>query len=243
MINCAHSLKIKAEEDIANGKKWALNCESTVLLNVNEEVFTRQYEDIDDNEPEVSKNIAPTVQSSDVKSEIRKTPLTDKKPVLSFNPKITNSLSNIIFVRLCPSKKEITAGQSYCDEAAEILDTIADKIGWKKENIYKTYLCKGEVKDVLSDINEFDTWKKNFYEEIKALKVSAIICWGEKVSQILSGKKEKIETLKDVSAKDNFGNRLFFSYEPFYIFKRLELRKPVWQTILKINNYLKTGKI
>ena len=136
----------------------------------------------------------------------------------------------IVFVRLSPINEQ--------KEETQLLQKIADAIGWDSQSIHQTFLIKDPELLTTSNPMIIQNQVQFFFKEIMFFQPKIIICWGEKVSQWISGSQKPVEELRKNFIQDKRGFTLVFSWDPFFILKNPELKKWVWQDIKKVHSLL-----
>lgn len=246
LLDCLESIKYQLKKSLSSGKNWIFSTES---LLIREETFQETPEKEQSENKNFQKSVLPLKNIPLEKTLFQNIHESSKniseKEFLVYpeqKSEKSNDKCKIIFVRLCPSEDELINAKPYSDAAGETIRTIMKHIEWQDEEIYSTYLYKYPLDFLPNDNNTVSSWKKNFFDDIKSIKAKIIICWGERVSQIISGSEKKIDDLFNQSQKDHLGRHFFFFWEPLYFMKKQDLKKLVWKKIQGINNFIKSGK-
>ena len=237
-LNCIRSLKRELHQKLAGGLSWIMSTENILLP---EKKFPGTP-GVTIPAP-VKKIPAPPPRSPISSTSAAKTSplLTPVKTVTAEPQKFKNLETSftqlkdgLCLVRLCPSETELLNSLPYTDESGIYLQSLLVEAGFRENLFTKTYLHSSRIDFLPKDSPEALQWKKKFFKNLTLTPPGAVLCLGERVSQILSGREEKIDALRSLPQTLE-GIPFFFNYDPLYMFKKKTLRSSLvveFQTIL-----------
>ena len=237
-LNCIRSLKRELREELQRGFSWTMSTESILLpetekkspesllspsLPEKKTLSSPQKRPA----PEAPKPIPALAQTAD-------TPVEPQKPRIMPASFSARGDSDLCLVRLCPSETELINSLPYTDEAGIYLQSLLVEAGFKESGFIKTYLHSSRIDFLPKDSPDIQQWRQDFFRDLKKNSPKAVLCLGERVSQILCGMEEKIDVLR-VRPQTLEGFWFYFNYDPLYMFKKKTLRPALireFQTIL-----------
>jgi len=246
MLTCVKSMKFDMFKQLNSGNKWVYSTQSLLIDDSLEESLlsqeNRHYIDQDnynlsrkDDLKSLSLKIpSPPVHVPEKNLSFPKTPEHNKH---LFNLKKDIKTKDIVFVRLSPSIEEVNTITPYSDEAGKVLNKIIDSIKWT--SVYKTYLYKQHVDYISKDSTTLSQCVKDFFFEMEVVNPKIIICWGERVSQMIRGMNQPLEELRKQSFCYKSKCHIFFSWDPFYFMKLKKYKSAVWKDIQGIDSFYK----
>ncbi|MBN2144128.1 MAG: hypothetical protein JW774_05840 [Candidatus Aureabacteria bacterium] len=215
LIECAASLRMLLEEKARQGEKWIINPD---------EVTSHEKKDFSSDRGGKTAPI-PSVSGSSAKSETKW---------------LRQGGHEVVFLRLCPSKTEEDNHSAYSDEGAlkleEVISAMKSRLKLKTD-VYKTYLVPFH-KAYLSE-EELQEGLNRFYQEMEDIRPRVVVCWGERISQLLTGSKEPVEHLRETFIKDKRGFVIMASWDPYFLLKKPESKRQVWADIQKVMGFLR----
>lgn len=236
-LNCIQSLKRELHQKLKGGLSWIMSTENILLP----EKKTAETPALKVSAP-VKKILPPLPLSTTQAPASKKTPGLTPVKTLSPQPQKIKSLetsfvqkgNSLCLVRLCPSETELLNSLPYTDEAGIYLQSLLVEAGFKENLFLKTYLHSSRIDFLPKDSPEAEHWKKDFLKNLALSTPKAVLCLGERVSQILSGREGKIDVLRSLPQTLE-GIPFYFNYDPLYMFKKKSLRNSLvreFQTIL-----------
>jgi len=147
-----------------------------------------------------------------------------------------NPHSGVVFVGEAPGEEEDKQGKPFVGRAGQYLNKVLEKIGWSRENIYITNVCKcrppGNRKPLPKEMQTcLNVFLKN---EIKIIKPKVICCLGATAAEAFLGKTVRITKMRGKFYPNPlFPNvKLFLTYHPAYILRNMREAK-TFETDLK----------
>ena len=225
-LNCIRSLKRELQQKLKGGLSWVMSTDPILLpeKKISESPKAPPLPSPSKKIPE--KGVSPLPPVKNLSGETRK-PKT-------LEPSLSQQKKGLYLVRLCPSETELLNSLPYTDEAGIYLQSLLVEAGFKEKLFIKTYLHSSRIDFLPKDSPEALQWKTDFLGTLSLSEPRAVLCLGERVSQILSGKEAKIDALRALP-QDIQGIPFYFNYDPLYMFKKKTLRNSLvgeFQTIL-----------
>jgi hypothetical protein len=218
LSECVSSLRMELEDKAIRGEKWILNSEEFLF----------------------GEKQLPIQKKSDKKASVSPFFRNDD----SINPPFVNlpvkkGLCEIVFLRLSPSRPEEENQKPYSDDGALKLNEIAQAMKLKlhlKTEVFNTYLIPSH-KEYLSE-DELQGGLNRFYQDMEKVKPKVVICWGERLSQLLTIQTKPVEELRKTFIKDKRGFMIMSSWDSFYLLKKPEIKRFVWDDLKKVMGFL-----
>lgn len=235
-LNCIQSLKRELCQELRGGLSWIMSTE-TILLPEKKSPETPAVKV----PAPVKKTLSPFQPSPEAPAP-KETPVLRplrtlapaSQKIKSLETSFSQKENGLCLVRLCPSETELLNSLPYTDEAGIYLQSLLVEAGFKENLFIKTYLCSSGIDFLPKDSPDPQQWKKEFLKNLAQNAPKAVLCLGERVSQILSGREEKIDVLRSLPQTLE-GIPFYFNYDPLYMFKKKTLRSSLvgeFQTIL-----------
>ncbi len=235
-LDCIRSLKRELHQKAADGLSWIMSTENILLPE-------KKISDPPAVTVPVSvKKIPAPLPRSPIPSATQASPfLPPVKPLTTepskskiLEPSFVQLKDGLCLIRLCPSETELLNSLPYTDESGIYLQSLLVEAGFRENLFTKAYLHSSRIDFLPKDAPEALQWKENFLKNLTQTPPKAVLCLGERVSQILSGREEKIDALRSLSQILQ-GIPFYFNYDPLYMFKKKTLRSALiaeFQTIL-----------
>jgi len=153
-----------------------------------------------------------------------------------------NPNSPVVFVGEAPGEDEDRLGKPFVGRAGKYLNRVLEKIGWRREDIYITNVCKCRPpenrkplpKEMQTCFNVFLKW------EIQILKPKVICCLGATAAEAFLGKSVRITKMRgQFYTNPLFPEvRLFLTYHPAYILRNPREAKTFEEDLKKLKDFV-----
>lgn len=158
------------------------------------------------------------------------------------------SRADIMFVSESPGENEEREGRPFVGPSGQVMDTILDAIGWKREDIYITNILKCRTPDGRKpEASELAACRRHLLNEIEIVQPKVIVCWGSLPSNVLIHPDFRI-TQEIGHWFEQDSRRVMAVYHPSYLThqkegspKQNELKWQVWDALQKVKDYQDSG--
>ncbi len=136
-----------------------------------------------------------------------------------------NPQSRVVFVGEAPGEEEDRQGKPFVGRAGQYLNRVLEKIGWRREDIYITNVCKCRPPGNRKPLpKEMQTCLNVFLkQEIKIVKPKVICCLGATAAEAFLGKQVRITRMRGKFYPNPLfpQAKLFLTYHPAYILRNM----------------------
>lgn len=235
-LNCIRSLKRELHQKLTDGLSWIMSTENILLPEKKIPKTPSVTISAPVKQPPVpqARSPIPSAAKASPFSPPVKTGTAEPPKLKNLEASFTQLKDGLCLVRLCPSETELLNSLPYTDEPGIYLQSLLVEAGFMENLFTKTYLHSSRIDFLPKDSPEALQWKENFLKKLTQTPPRAVLCLGERVSQILSGREEKIDALRSLPQTLQ-GIPFYFNYDPLYMFKKKTLRSALvgeFQTIL-----------
>ncbi len=157
-----------------------------------------------------------------------------------------NPSSPVVFVGEAPGADEDIQGKPFVGRAGQYLNKVLEKIGWSRDEIYITNVCKcrppGNRKPFPKEMQTcLNVFLKN---EIKIVKPKVICCLGATAAEAFLGKQVRITKMRGKFYPNPLfpGTKLFLTYHPAYILRNMREAKTFEEDLKKLKRFVETGR-
>jgi DNA polymerase len=155
--------------------------------------------------------------------------------------------ADIMFISESPGENEDREGRPFVGPSGQLMDTILDAIGWKREDIYITNVLKCQTPDRKPHASELAACRQHLLKEIEIVKPKVILCWGSLPANLLIHPEFRI-TQEIGHWFEEGDRRLMAVYHPSYILRQAdgspkqdELKWQLWNALQKVKEYQESG--
>jgi uracil-DNA glycosylase family 4 len=152
--------------------------------------------------------------------------------------------SSVMFVGEAPGEDEDRLGKPFVGRAGKYLNKVLEKIGWSRESIYITNVCKCHPPGNRKPLpKEMQTCSNVFLKhEIKIVKPKVICCLGATAAEAFLGKSVRITRMRGQFYPNPLfpEAKLFLTYHPAYILRNMREAKTFEEDLKKVKEYVET---
>ncbi len=156
-----------------------------------------------------------------------------------------NPDSKVMFVGEAPGADEDRLGKPFVGRAGQYLNKVLEKIGWSREEIYITNVCKCRPPENRKPLpKEMQTCLNVFLKnEVKIVKPKVICCLGATAAEAFMGKLVRITKMRgQFYPNPMFPNtKLFLTYHPAYILRNIREAKTFEEDLKKLKEYVENS--
>jgi len=153
-----------------------------------------------------------------------------------------NPYSKVMFVGEAPGADEDRLGKPFVGRAGQLLNRVLEKIGWSREEVYITNVCKCRPPENRKPLpSEMQTCFNTFLKhEIKIVKPKVICCLGATAAEALLGKQVRITKMRGKFLPSPLfpGVKLFLTYHPAYVLRNPAALKTFEEDLRRLKEFV-----
>lgn len=150
--------------------------------------------------------------------------------------------ASLVFVGEAPGMEEDIRGEPFVGRAGTLLTKIIGAMGLKREEVYIANCLKCRPPQNRNPLpSEVIACREFLLKQIEIIGPKVVCCLGKFSAQTLLMSEEPISRLRG-KFYDFKGVKLMPTFHPAYLLRNPEEKKPVWEDMKKIRDYIKSKK-
>ncbi|MDO8527064.1 MAG: uracil-DNA glycosylase [Deltaproteobacteria bacterium] len=171
--------------------------------------------------------------------DCKRCPLCEGRKNIVFG--VGNPNAELMFVGEAPGRDEDAQGEPFVGRAGQLLNNIIKAMEMERSDVYIANIAKCRPPENRAPLpNEAATCIPFLHQQIETIKPKVIVCLGSVATKYLLETERSISTSRGQWFEFK-GIKVMPTYHPAYLLRNPDAKKPVWEDMQKVRDYLKSN--
>lgn len=152
---------------------------------------------------------------------------------------VGNPKAELLFIGEGPGRDEDIQGEPFVGRAGQLLTKIIEAMGMKRADVYIANCVKCRPPENRAPLpDEIATCIPYLHQQIESIQPKVIVCLGAVAFKSLLQTEANITRMRG-QWQEYQGIKVMPTYHPAYLLRNPEAKKPLWEDMKKVRDYLK----